>query len=420
LDQPSAQTHEPQPSDAVWQPFTVTVHREDAPTRASDVASVLQSRGVIGAVVDGDVAALPGWVLVRVAVDDDEQVATAGADGVPRPGTDVPSLVAAISRHLRATVLIDAPTTLGPDGNPVFAVGPDGAATSPVEPELDESRVRSVQAWVGHGALGARALASGAKHPLTVHEHEGSVVAVGEGVFLEPEPPNRWSFGFPYVAMTRTGDVRTFAYVAGKGRKALRLDLSWAPPLHAVVPVSVAEGTPAHGLALWLRLARTGDGELPAHPDLGEGLARALVTAAGAEQGDRFLATVAELFGVPPAVAQAAETGAVADLGAGERVEPESTGTLIRAALRQELTQEPSGTDPFSRFRRRLIRRPGWQLSIGVFELVAAALVALSLVGAWSDMPGWLRATSCALLAIDGLVNTVLASRRLRRGRARA
>jgi len=429
MDQPSPSPHELAP----WEPFTVTVRREDALTRASDVAGVLQARGVLGAVIDGDAGALPGWVLVRVAVDDDARVATAGADGVPRPGTDVDGLVVALARHLRATVLVDAPTTVGPGGRPVFAVGPDGTPTEPVEPELDDApgRVRSIHAWRGEGLVGARALVAGARLPLTAHQLGPWVLAVADdGTFLEPEPPGRWSFGFPYVAMSRSGQVRSVTYLAGKGRKALYLDLSWAPPMTAVVPASVPEGSAADRLAQRLRTARLGEGDLPAHPDLDPAVGRALVAAAEAPDGEHFLAAVADALGVPPEVAWVVEgpgataAGTAGDgvsrLGPGERIEATGTARLMGAALRDDLVRAPSGNDPFSRLRRYLHRRPRLHLTVGLFELFAAVMVGASLLGMWSDQPTWLRVLSCVLLAIDGLGETAMAWGRPRRGTGRA
>jgi len=437
------------------------VRREDAPTEESDVAGVLHARGVLGAVLDGDLAALPGWVLVRVAVDNDARVATAGADGVPRPGTDVDSLAVALARTLRATVLVDASAAAPPSGTPVLAVGPDGTPTERVEPELDDApgQVRSVHAWRGEGMVGARALVAGARQPLTVHRHGPWILAVADdGTYVEPEPPARWTFGFPYVAMGRTGQVRTVTYAAGKGRKALYLDLSWAPPMTAVVPAPVPEGTAADRVAHWLRTARLGQGDLPEHPDLAPDVGRALVAAAEAPDGDRFLAAVSDILGVPPEVAWVAEkpgatttpsaatpgaatTAPVSDgstatpvsddstaapapgeaplLGPGERIDATGTARLMGAALRDDLFRTPSGTDPFSRLRRYLHRRPRLHLAVGLFELFAAVMVGASLLGVWSDLPSWLRILSCALLAIDGLGNTALAWWRLRRPAAR-
>ncbi|PFG39473.1 hypothetical protein ATJ97_1979 [Georgenia soli] len=449
MDQPSPSPH----ALAPWEPFTLTVRREDAPTRESDVAAVLHARGVLGAVVDGDVAALPGRVLVRVAVDDDARVATAGADGVPRPGTDVDALVVALARHLRATVLVDAPTTVGPGGGPVLAVGPDGTPAEPVEPELDEApgRVRSVHAWRGEGLVGARALVAGARLPLTAHRLGPWMLAVADdGTYLEPEPPGRWSFGFPYVAMSRSGELRAVTYVAGKGRRALYLELSWAPPMAAVVPASVPEGSAAERLAQRLRTARLGEGDLPEHPDLDPGVGRALVAAAQAPDGDHFLAAVAAALGLPAEIARVVEApgrtaeapgataevaGATAEvagpttrgpgpdavslLGPGERIEATGTARLMGAALRDDLVRAPSGNDPFSRLRRYLHRRPRLHLTVGLFELFAAVMVGASLLGFWSDQPSWLRILSCVLLAVDGLGNTAMAWWRLRRDAAR-
>jgi hypothetical protein len=405
---------------ALWQPFGFMVRREpssagDVDLRA-DIASALRVRGVVGALADGAVAALPGWCMVRVAIDDGGRVATAGGGLPPRPSIQVEELVSALARHVGVVAVIDEENAVGTDGRPV--------ASEEVAPQADQGDgdTRFVFAWPGSDLLGARAIAGGLGRPVTAYRHGNWVIALaGLGVDAEVGPPTAWGFGFPFVVMSRTGEVRAVTYTAGKGRKALELDLSWAPPLAPVLPDHDGDGAAVRHLAEWLSTARLGLDDLPSHPQLDDTLADALVTATTVPDGHGFLGRIGALLDVPPLVAELVEDQPGAALvGPGERIEPSSASALIGAAFRAELSREPAGRDPFSRLRRLFRRRPGWHLAFGLLELVLSAVAWVSLLGAWSAVPGWLRLTAAILLTIDGVGNTALAAHRLRQLRRTA
>lgn len=396
-----------------WLPVTLTVVRDRSPAgwallQREDVVADLRSRRVVCAVHDMVDRAQPDLLVARLAVGPTGSIAVLGPRGSLKTGPRVEEVVSELAHEWRTTIVVDDQVTVGPHGAPV--------PEQPTEPYQPAPDARHAYAFPDENLTVARAMAMHVKERLTAYHADDWVVLASDYAprMRITGPLARFGARYPFVAMRRAGAERQLIYLAGKGEDALRLDLAWVPSL---TPEVGSADPQVRDLARWLGHPRLRGELVVDHPDVSAAQVQDMAAALDGD-GAQFLARMGELLGVPPLVAQLAETRPD-DPDPGEvreRIQPPGRAALLRQAMADAAGQEQDdySAGPIGRAQRWLHGRPRLMTGLAALELVAGLVLVVCLVVGWPGRGPWWVTVLLVLVAvallIDGGIRAVVAS----------
>lgn len=415
----------PTPGPLGWLEFTVRVVRDRSHTAWAwlsdeELLAAVHQRGGVAAYLPGERIGTRDQVLLRLAVDPDGRVALARPGEPPQAGPQLEDFVVEVLEELRVLGIIDGETAVGPPGLPADQLRQDAE-----QPDPD---TRQVYAWTSEEPLIGTAVASVLQQPVQLHREGGWTIGTvaHQSPLVLREPPVRGPVDiFPFVALDRRGELRSFTYVEGRRASHLRLNVEWGPPMQAAPPADPHPDTLA--LAEWLTQP-DGPGGTRGPDAAGDRAAGKMVepTPEQAAVIDRVVATtdgstaLADLcaaFGVPTLAAELAEVPhGSPDPGAPARTaQPDSRRGMIGQALVDANAEEPTGKGPWAALERAIYHRPTIGLVLGFVELlVVGALVTTILNGALSAW-WWIAVALLAFIGIEHTSTAVLRRAALRR-----
>lgn len=379
----------------------VAARRADgSPVPASDVLAYVEQVKVAAGVIDGARLAEPGFHVLRMALDDEGNVAY--TDDLVRDGLDWQGLVRSIAHRCATAVLVD-------DG----VVDPQGShhewddLPDELERHLDDLAETAAPALAVHVMrvdpdldVDARLIAWSTKASVETTRIE-DFIAIRESTSIAPDAAVEQALRtqLPAVSLRSDGEAREALVRVRNGRRVVECHVSRrpSPALPAV------ELTPDLRDLLLDSTSVTPQTKHTLEPAVTEQLAAA---GSGATS---FAHDVAVAIGVP--VAAAAWLDGEEPPGPVEVVEPSTTretighvGREVAADMRAQMVKGPLGG-----FRRFLLDVPPAMAAYAVGELTLAYVL-----GGWD---GWaiLRWTAVAILTFDGLVSLGIAATTLGR-----
>lgn len=413
--------NEPVPGPLGWLEFTVRVIRDRAHAgwawlSDDELLRAVHERGGVAAYLPGERIGTRDQILLRLAVDPEGRVALAEPGAAPEAGPQLEDFVMGVLEELRVLALIDDETAVGPPGLPADRLRHDAQ-----QPDPD---TRQAYAWTSEEPVVGGVLASVLQQPVALHQEGGWTIGTvaHQSALVLREPPVRGPVTiFPFVALDRRGELRSFTYAEGRKPSQLRVHVEWGPPLQAAPPPDAHPDTLA--LARWLAEPEPGNSEdLPRGPEH---------TAPSAEQkavidrvlasgdGSTVLAELCTAFGVPALAAQLVEVphGSPDPVAPDRTAGPDSRRGLIGQVLVDANSEEPTGRGPWAALERAIFHRPRIGLVLGFVELlIAGALIAAVLNGALSPW-WWIAVAVLVLIGIEHTGSAVLRQRALQRER---
>lgn len=365
---------EPVPGPLGWLELTIELMRDRSHSswmtlRDDELLRVLRERRLVAAYLPGEEIAMPGLVLVRLAVALEGQVALVAPDGTVTTRPEVEEAVTDLLDALKTVAFVPPDGFIGPSWLDVVDIIEEGQKAS--------QDARIVACYRGKDTLAVSTWAKGAEAPVTLWEEAGwHIAAFPRGT----EPALALGLSslsmYPFAILERQGQRRAFAHLTS-AKSSLNVFTEWEPELR---PGELPDGASVDAVELGRWLATPSRFEDDPEPPTIDGATPAQLLALEAwlspdGNGDGLIGPTAAAYEVPDLAVRLVEAAPdTPDPDGGRVVEPAGTLTMMGKALREQDT-EPRGRNPWSALGRLLWRNPGLGIALGIGELLVAVVL---------------------------------------------